>query len=107
MGGAAGRTAKQSIRSNLPTFLSNRCGRYRKVPKRPLHTLDDNELDQIVEHICSLMRLEGFRASLATKVLHPKRHQSVPVLDNSAFFGTWANPKWNVGEPRKSRSGGR
>jgi Family of unknown function (DUF6308) len=37
-------------------------------------------------------------ASLATKTLHKKRPQLIPVLDNQAIFGAYMNPAWP--EPR-------
>ena len=38
--------------------------------------------------------LEGFAASVATKVLHKKRPKLIPILDNEAIFGAYMNPKW-------------
>lgn len=38
--------------------------------------------------------LEGFAASVATKVLHKKRPKLILILDNEAIFGACMNPKW-------------
>lgn len=43
--------------------------------------------------------LPGVRAressSLATKILHPKRPATIPVLDNVAIYGTLLNSDWD------------
>lgn len=36
----------------------------------------------------------GFAASVGTKVLHKKRPQLIPILDNQAIFGAYMNPRW-------------
>jgi hypothetical protein len=36
----------------------------------------------------------GFAASVATKVLHKKRPQLIPIVDNQAIFGADMNSGW-------------
>ena len=64
------------------------------LPKKPFeHTLP-KERKQIAALIAKMAQLPGFAASVATKVLHKKRPDLIPVLDNQAIFGAYMNPNW-------------
>ena len=41
-----------------------------------------------------MAQFPGFAASVATKVLHKKRPDLIPILDNQAIFGAYMNPEW-------------
>ncbi len=68
------------------------------VPTAPLHELDDHGCRQIVDAIYSIVELKGFASSLATKIIHPKRRASVPLLDNRAIYGTLLRADWAPGD---------
>jgi hypothetical protein len=76
------------------------------IPTTPLHTLDPRDRAAVVDGIMLLIELgTGFQSALATKVLHKKRPDSVPVLDNQAIFGTYQRAGWNPGDwPKYSDS---
>lgn len=60
-----------------------------RVPSSPLGELSDYQCDAVVAGIRELAKLDGIRSALATKVLHPKRRASVPILDNQAIYGAF------------------
>jgi hypothetical protein len=64
------------------------------LPQRPLEQISDDELKVIAETIAKAANWPGFAASMATKVLHKKRPDLIPILDNQAIFGAYMNPKW-------------
>lgn len=64
------------------------------LPKKPLEQTSPNERKQIVALIAQITQLPGFGASVATKVLHKKRPDLIPILDNQAIFGAYMNPDW-------------
>jgi hypothetical protein len=41
-----------------------------------------------------MARWPGFGASVATKVLHKKRPDLIPILDNQAIFGAYMSRSW-------------
>lgn len=71
------------------------------IPDEALHRLDGAQRERIVDAVERIIHLDGFRAALATKTLHPKRRHSIPVLDNKAIFGTLANPSWRFGDRQR------
>lgn len=71
------------------------------VASRPLHTLTcSSDRAEIVEAISRLdsNTYPQIRVSTATKMIHPKRPATVPVLDRK-FFRTYMNTEWRVCEP--------
>lgn len=64
------------------------------LPDRALEATDENERQLVAELISAVARWPGFAASVATKVLHKKRPQLIPILDNQAIFGAYMNPNW-------------
>jgi hypothetical protein len=74
------------------------------VPERPLHELDAGERDRVVDAVAGLAQLRGFRSALASKTIHPKRRHSVPVLDNTAIFGSLAKSSWRLGDSVAARA---
>lgn len=75
----------------------------RHLPKKPFeHTLPE-ERRQIAALIAKMAQLPGFAASVATKVLHKKRPDLIPILDNQAIFGAYMNPEWPQ-KPARSES---
>jgi hypothetical protein len=51
----------------------------------------------VAELITKVANLPGFAASIASKTLHKKRPQLVPVLDNRSIFYAYLNPHWPSG----------
>jgi hypothetical protein len=70
------------------------------LPRKALEQISDNELSEVSKMIAKIANWKGFGASLATKVLHKKRPDLIPILDNQAIFGAYMNPNW----PDKSSS---
>jgi hypothetical protein len=69
------------------------------IPRSALETLDDDQCELVVDGIMMLVALEGFRSSLASKVLHPKRPGTIPILDNRAIFGSFLRDGWAPRDP--------
>jgi hypothetical protein len=65
-----------------------------KLPDGPLETSSDIDVRIVAKVIAEIASWPGFAASLATKVLHKKRPDLIPILDNQAIFGAYMNPKW-------------
>jgi|SRR5579872_595039 len=61
---------------------------------KPLDETTDAERQQLAEVIGAMTKWPGFGASVATKLLHKKRPELVPVLDNMAIFGAYMNRSW-------------
>lgn len=70
----------------------------RSVPSNPLHETSPSERQRIVDALVGLM-LPGIASSIASKMLHPKRRETVPVLDSRAIFGSYRRPDWRPGQP--------
>ncbi len=64
------------------------------LPPIPLEQATPEERQQVAELIAAIARWPGFGASMATKVLHKKRPDLIPILDNQAIFGAYMNPDW-------------
>lgn len=65
-----------------------------KLPQVSLECTNPQERMQLVEVITQMAQWPGFAASVSTKVLHKKRPDLVPILDNQAIFGAYMNPRW-------------
>ena len=65
-----------------------------KLPDMPLEETSADVRGQVARLIAEVAGWDGFAASVATKVLHKKRHRLIPILDNQAIFGAYMNPKW-------------
>ena len=74
------------------------------LPDKALHHTTSDEQETIVDALCTLISLPGLRSSIASKMLHPKRRHSVPVLDNQAIFGSFCRSGWRPGHPRTRAS---
>lgn len=65
------------------------------IPSRKLADLSDDEVSTTAARLWELQNeLSGFRTAMITKVVHPKRRATVPVIDNQSFFGSYGNPAW-------------
>ena len=64
------------------------------LPAKPLAETTDAERQGLAEVIGAMTKWPGFGASVATKLLHKKRPELVPVLDNMAIFGAYMNRSW-------------
>ncbi|MFH1909147.1 MAG: DUF6308 family protein [Chloroflexota bacterium] len=64
------------------------------LPSKSLEQTTPEERRQIKDVIVKLTGWPGFAASLATKVLHKKRPDLIPMLDNQAIFGAYMSPNW-------------
>ncbi|MBX3046181.1 MAG: hypothetical protein KF698_04220 [Anaerolineales bacterium] len=65
-----------------------------KLPDKPLHNTISTERDLIANVIVALIEWPGFGSSVATKVLHKKRPELIPVLDNQSIYSAYLNPQW-------------
>ena len=74
-----------------------------EVPNDPLHRLDDDGIEAIVSVVCTLTRVPGIASAVATKMLHPLRPATIPVLDNAAIYGSYLLPGFRPGAKPKSR----
>lgn len=64
------------------------------LPRKKLGETTDAERGQLAELIGAMTGWPGFGASVATKLLHKKRPELIPVLDNMAIFGAYMNQRW-------------
>ena len=64
------------------------------LAKKMLAETTDAERGQLAELIGAMTGWPGFGASVATKLLHKKRPELIPVLDNMAIFGAYMNQRW-------------
>lgn len=64
------------------------------LPQKPLEQISNDELKAIAEIIATVANWPGFAVSVTTKVLHKKRPDLIPLLDNQAIFGAYMNLKW-------------
>jgi hypothetical protein len=63
----------------------------------PPCALEDSTADerrQVAELVGVIARWPGFACSVATKVLHKKRPDLIPILDNQAIFGAYLCSSW-------------
>lgn len=84
----AGRLAFQSLQKHGESVELN------KLPPGPLEQVSDARLKSLAAVISTVAKWPGFAASLATKVLHKKRPDLIPMLDNQAIFGAYMSPSW-------------
>lgn len=64
------------------------------LPRMALEDTTDEQRQEVASLITAVAQFPGFAASVATKVLHKKRDQLIPILDNQAIFGAYMNPAW-------------
>jgi hypothetical protein len=64
------------------------------LPRKSLAETTADERQQLAELIAAMTSWPGFGASVATKLLHKKRPELIPVLDNMAIFGAYMNRLW-------------
>lgn len=64
------------------------------LPQTPLEQTTTAERHEIAAFIATMATWPGFAASVATKVLHKKRPDLIPILDNQAIFGAYLNKDW-------------
>lgn len=65
-----------------------------QLPQKPLEKTTSKERIQIAQVITQVANWDGFAASVATKVLHKKRPDLIPILDNQAIFGAYMYSHW-------------
>jgi|688.fasta_scaffold148355_3 hypothetical protein len=65
-----------------------------QLPPVALEKTTAQERKQIAAMIAQMAQWPGFAASVATKMLHKKRPDLIPILDNQAIFGAYLNPRW-------------
>lgn len=64
------------------------------LPNKPLEQTTTEERRNIAVFVATMAGWPGFAASVATKVLHKKRPDLIPLLDNQAIFGAYMNEDW-------------
>jgi hypothetical protein len=90
-------TAAQSLLKIVPFDISG-------IPTASLELLDSHDLEAIAAVIRKVIDgTSGIKASIATKMLHPKRRATVPVCDNDAIFGSFLQPGWRPGDTATGR----
>ena len=62
------------------------------LPGVALQETNGRQRDKLASVIAQVASWPGFAASVATKVLHKKRPDLIPILDNEAIFGAYMNP---------------
>lgn len=67
---------------------------FSKLPRKPLEATNDAERLLIADFLGQVTRWPGFGSSTATKVLHKKRPNLIPILDNQAIYGAYMYPAW-------------
>jgi hypothetical protein len=72
-----------SLQKNGPTI------NLADLPQKPLERTTVEERREVATFIATIATWPGFAASVATKVLHKKRPDLIPVLDNQAIFGAY------------------
>ena len=77
-----------SLQKNGPTI------NLADLPQKPLERTTVEERREVATFIATIATWPGFAASVATKVLHKKRPDLIPVLDNQAIFGAYMNKDW-------------
>jgi hypothetical protein len=65
-----------------------------QLPGKPLESTSPNERAAVAKLIAEVASWPGFGASVTSKVLHKKRPDLIPILDNQAIFGAYMNPNW-------------
>ena len=65
-----------------------------KLADKPLEQTTTQERYSLASQIAHIATWPGFGASLATKVLHKKRPDLIPILDNQAIFGAYMSATW-------------
>jgi len=63
-------------------------------PDKPLEDTTREERQRLAGLIGTMTSWPWVGASLATKTLHKKRPNLIPILDNQAIFGAYMNPAW-------------
>lgn len=84
----AGRRAFQSLATRGHTVD------LRALPNCSLEKTDASQRRIVAEVITEVANWPGFASSVATKVLHKKRPELIPILDNQAIFGAYMDPRW-------------
>jgi hypothetical protein len=75
------------------------------IPSTPLEELHFTDLQAIADVITDIRhQTKGIRSAIATKMLHPKRRATLPVLDNQAIFRSFLASGWRPGDPLGSAS---
>ncbi len=65
-----------------------------KLPDKALERTTDAERQVVAGAIGTMVSWPWIGASVATKTLHKKRPELIPILDNQAIFGAYMNPLW-------------
>jgi len=64
------------------------------LPAVPLQETNDPDRQAVADLVATVASWPGFAASVATKVLHKKRPDLIPILENEAIFGAYMSPLW-------------
>lgn len=64
------------------------------LPRTTLEDTSGADRTQVSDVIAAMAQWPGFAASVATKVLHKKRPDLIPILDNQAIFGAYMDSRW-------------
>ena len=64
------------------------------LPDKPLEQTTEAERQAVADLIGQMVSWQGLATSVTTKVLHKKRPDLIPILDNQAIFGAYMNPLW-------------
>ena len=65
-----------------------------RLPQQALEDTTEEGRRSIADRIAEIASWDGLAASLATKVLHKKSADLVPIFDNLAIFGAYMNSGW-------------
>lgn len=65
-----------------------------RLPDKSLGETTDRERQVVADVVATMTTWPGVGASVATKLLHKKRPELIPILDNMAIFGAYMYPLW-------------
>lgn len=71
------------------------------LPDKSLELTSKEEREEIAILLARIAQWPGFAVSVTTKILHKKRPNLIPILDNQSIFGAYMNQKW----PQKDATG--
>jgi hypothetical protein len=64
------------------------------LPDKALEETTNEERSAVASVVGTMASWPWIGASVATKTLHKKRPELIPLLDNQAIFGAYMNPRW-------------
>jgi hypothetical protein len=86
--------SRVTARAATAVYLNGAALDLTKLPGKALEQTTDAERQFVAGVIGTMVSWPWIGASVATKTLHKKRPELIPLLDNQAIFGAYMNPLW-------------